>query len=83
MTLYGQKIRLLNALATSSEKILNILKKGFIHLSLDKKERKELRAGLDKFIKAISFIISFYYSSLLIWPIAIINLFLILSSLAY
>lgn len=46
------------------EKILDIFKKDFIHLGLDKIEIKKLQAGLNKFIKAVNFIICFRYSSL-------------------
>lgn len=47
----------------SFEEILDMLKKDFIHLGLEKKETKELQVGLDEYIKAISFIIYFLYSS--------------------
>ena len=57
--LVGQKIRSLNALAKSLEEILNMLKKDFVHLSLDKKETKELQAGFDGYIKAVSVILPF------------------------
>ena len=51
----------------SLEEILDMLKKNFVHLGLDKKETKKLQAGLDGYIKAVSIILPF----------------LILSSLAY
>ena len=57
--LVGQKIRSLNALAMSSEEISDILKKDFVHLGLDKKETKELRAGLNGYIKAVSNVLPF------------------------
>ena len=52
--LVAQKIRLLDALAKSLEEISNMLKKNFIHLGLNKKNAKELQAGLNGYIKAIS-----------------------------
>ena len=70
-------------MAISLEKISDMLKKDFVHLGLDKKETKELRAGFNKYIKSVSFIICFRYSSFLIRPTAIIFLFLILSSSAH
>ena len=57
--LVGQKIRLLNALAMFLEKISDMLKKDFIYLGLDKKEIKELRAGLNGYIKAVSVVLLF------------------------
>ena len=36
-----------------------MLKKDFVHLGLDKKESKELRAGLDGYIKAVSVVLPF------------------------
>ncbi len=36
-----------------------MLKKDFVHLGLEKKESKELRANLDGYIKAVSFTILF------------------------
>ena len=65
--LVGQKIRSLDASAKSSEEISDMLKKDFVHLGLDKKKSKELQAGLDGYIKAVS----------------VVLLFLILPSLAY
>ncbi len=53
------KIRSLNAMAKSSEEISEMLKKDFVYLGLEKKESKELRANLNGYIKAISFIILF------------------------
>ncbi len=43
----------------SSEEISDMLKKEFVHLGLDKKETKELRAGLDDYIKALSVVLPF------------------------
>ena len=57
--LVGQKIRSLNASAKCSEEISDMLKKDFVHLGLDKKESKELRAGLDGYIKAVSVVFLF------------------------
>ena len=57
--LVGQKIRSLNASAKSSEEISDMLKKDFVHLGLDKKESKELRASLDGYIKAVSVVLPF------------------------
>ncbi len=54
-----QKIRSLDAMAKSSEKISGMLKKDFVHLGLEKKESKDLRANLDGYIKAVSFTILF------------------------
>ncbi len=54
-----QKIRSLDAMAKSSEEISEMLKKNFIHLGLEKKESKDLRANLDGYIKAVSFTILF------------------------
>lgn len=42
-----QKIGSLNALVKSLEEISNILKKDFIHLSLNKKNIKKLQASFD------------------------------------
>ena len=42
-----------------SEEISDMLKKDFVYLGLDKKETKELRAGLDDYIKAVSIILPF------------------------
>ena len=39
------------------KKRLNMFKKDFIYLGLDKKKMKKFRACFDKFIKVISFII--------------------------
>ena len=36
-----------------------MLKKDFVHLGLDKKETKELQAGLDGYIKAVYVVFSF------------------------
>ena len=57
--LVDQKIRLLNALAMSSEEISDMLKKDFVYLGLDKKETMKLRAGLDGYIKAV--IVVFFF----------------------
>ena len=57
--LVDQKIRSLNASVKSSEEISDMLKKNFVHLGLDKKESKELRAGLDGYIKAVSVVLPF------------------------
>ena len=57
--LVGQKIRSLNALAKSSEEILDMFKKDFVYLGLDKKKSKELRAGLDGYIKVVSVALAF------------------------
>ena len=45
------------------EEISNILKKDVVHLGLNKKSAKELRATLDGYIKAVSFTINFHCSS--------------------
>ena len=58
--LVTQKIRLLNASAKSLEEISNMLIKDFVYLGLNKKNAKELRASLTKYIKAICFIIYFH-----------------------
>ena len=57
--LVGQKIRSLNASAKSSEQISDMFKKDFVHLGLDKKESKKLRAGLNNYIKAVSVVLPF------------------------
>ena len=57
--LVGRKIRSLDASAKSLEEISDMLKKDFVHLGLDKKESKELRAGLDGYIKAVSVVLPF------------------------
>ena len=57
--LVAKKIRLLNALAKFLEEISNMLKKDFVYLGLNKKSTKKLRASLDRYIKAVSFIIYF------------------------
>ena len=44
------------------EEISNMLKKNFVHLSLNKKNVKELVAALNGYIKAVSFTIHFCYS---------------------
>ncbi len=44
-------------MAKSSEKISGMLKKDFVHLGLEKKESNELRANLDRSMKAVSFTI--------------------------
>ena len=66
--LVAQKIRLLDASAKSVEEISNMLKKNVVHLGLNKKSAKELRATLDGYVKAVSFTIhfrrSFYYKLL-------------------
>lgn len=63
INLVSQKIRLLNVLAKLLEKISNMFKKDFVYLGLNKKSIKKLRVSLDKYIKAINFIIYFPYSS--------------------
>ncbi len=55
----AQKIRSLDVMAKSSEEISRMLKKDFVHLRLEKKESKELRANLDMYIKAVNFTILF------------------------
>ena len=50
------------------EEISDILKKNFVHLGLNKKKAKKLQAGLNRFIKAVSFTIYFYCFS---FPISI------------
>ena len=66
--LVAQKIRSLDASAKSVEEISNMLKKDVVHLGLNKKSAKELRAALDRYVKAVSFTIhsrcSFYYKLL-------------------
>lgn len=57
--LVAQKIRLLDTSAKFLEESSNMLKKDFIHLGLNKKSAKELRTGLNKYIKAVSFTIHF------------------------
>lgn len=63
-----QKIRLTDILAKLWKKFSNILKKIFIHLSLDNKRVKKLQLGLIKFINLINFTlyksISSYYKLL-------------------
>ena len=61
--LVAQKIRSLDVSAKSVEEISNMLKKDFVHLGLNKKNAKELRAALDGYIKAVSFTIHFCHSS--------------------
>ena len=61
--LVAQTIRSLNASAKSVEEISNMLKKDVVHLGLNKKSAKELRAALDGYIKAISLTIYFRHSS--------------------
>lgn len=46
------KIRLENVSAKSSAKIDKLIKQDWVHLGLDKKEKKELQAGLSGYIKA-------------------------------
>ncbi len=46
-------------MAKSSEEISGMLKENFVHLGLEKKESKDLRANLDGYIKAVSFTILF------------------------
>ena len=55
----AQKIRLLDTLTKSVEEISNMLKKDVVHLGLNKKSAKELRAALDGYVKAVSFTIHF------------------------
>ena len=61
--LVAQKIRSLDTSAKSAEEISNMLKKDIVHLGLNKKSSKELRAALAGYIKAVSFTIHFCYSS--------------------
>ena len=64
----AQKIRSLDTLAKSVKEISNMLKKNVIHLGLNKKSAKELRAALDGYVKAVSFTIYFrrsFYHKLL------------------
>ena len=61
--LVAQKIRSLNISAKSAEEISNMLKKDIVHLGLNKKSAKELRAALDGYVKAVSFTIHFRRSS--------------------
>lgn len=61
--LVAQKIRSLDALAKSVAKVSNMLKKDFVHLSLNKKNPKELQAALNGYIKTVSFTIHFHCSS--------------------
>ena len=61
--LVAQKIRSLDASAKSAEEISNMLKKDVVHLGLNKKSAKELRAALDGYVKAVSFTIHFRRSS--------------------
>ena len=66
--LVAKKIRLLDALAKSAEEISNMLKKDVVHLGLNKKNAKELRAALDGYVKAVGFNIHFrrfFYHKLL------------------
>ena len=57
--LVGQMIRSLNALAKFLEKVSDMLKKDFVHLGLNKKKLKELQAGFDGYIKAVSVVLPF------------------------
>ena len=57
--LVAHKIRSLNASAKSIEEISNILKKVVVHLGLNEKSAKKLRAALDGYVKAVSFTIHF------------------------
>ena len=59
----AQKIRSLDASTKFAEEISNMLKKNVVHLGLNKKSTKELRAALDGYVKAISFTIHFRRSS--------------------
>ena len=61
--LVAQKIRLLDVLVKSAEEISNILKKNVIHLGLNKKSAKKLRAALNGYVKVVNFTIHFYRSS--------------------
>ena len=61
--LVAQKIRSLDAPAKSAEEISNMLKKDVVHLGLNKKSAKELRAALDGYVKAVSFTLHFRRSS--------------------
>ena len=66
--LVAQKIRSLDALAKFAEEISNILKKDVVYPCLNKKSAKELRAALDRYVKAVSFTIyfcCFFYHKLL------------------
>ena len=61
--LVAQKIRSLHTSAKSVEEISNIFKKDVVHLGLNKKNIKELRAALDRYVKVVSFTIHFRCSS--------------------
>ena len=43
----------------SLEEILNMFKKDFVHLGLNKKETKELQTGFNGYIKTVSIILPF------------------------
>ena len=55
----AQKIRSLDFSAMSAKEISNMLKKDVVHLGLNKKSAKELRAALDGYVKMESFTIHF------------------------
>ena len=57
--LVAQKIRSLDASSKSTKEISNMLKEDVIHLYLNKKRAKELRAALDGYVKVVSFTIHF------------------------
>ena len=59
----------ITALYKFLKKILDILKKDFINLNLEKKEIKEFQAYFDKFIQALTFTICFFDSFFLICTI--------------
>ena len=61
--LVAHKIKSLDALVKFTEEISNMLKKNIVHLGLNKKSAKELRATLDGYVKAVSFTIHFRCSS--------------------
>ena len=61
--LIAQKIRSFDVSAKSAEEISNMFKKNVVHLGLNKKSAKELRAALDGYVKAVSFTIHFCRSS--------------------
>lgn len=60
--LVSQKIRVLDILVKSLEKISYMLKKVFVYLDLNKKSAKKLQTSLDRYIKVISFTICFRHS---------------------
>lgn len=44
------------------KQILDIFKKDFVYLGLDKKKIKKSRISFNRFIKMVNFIIKFFYS---------------------